>query len=86
MHGFVVFPLIQDISDIYALVHKSIPHDSSNWEYIQSGPSSDEDIFFPYPDKKRAKSWIQVPLCEHHPAGIIKQWREHIGRWNKVNN
>jgi hypothetical protein len=45
MHGFVIFPLIQDASVIFDLVTKSIPHDTSSWEYIQSGPPSDEDIF-----------------------------------------
>jgi hypothetical protein len=86
MHGFVVFPLIQDASVIFNLVTKSIPHDTSSWEYIQSGPPSDEDIFVPYPDENKPKSWIQVPLCEHCPAGIIKQWREHIVGWNEVIN
>eukprot|EP00957_Ditylum_brightwellii_P104342 7947459-Ditylum_brightwellii.AAC.1 len=83
MHGFVVSPLIQDTPDIYALVHKSIPHDSSNWENIESGPPADEDSFVNYPDKNKPKSQIQVPLSEHCPAAIIKQWREHIGGWNE---
>eukprot|EP00957_Ditylum_brightwellii_P014212 1070630-Ditylum_brightwellii.AAC.1 len=86
MNGFIVFPLFQDTSDIYALVHKSIPHDFSSWEYIQSGPPVDEDSFVNYPDENRPKSQIQVPLYEHCPAGIIKQWREHIDEWNKVIN